>query len=445
MKNTFAQEGYNQPEYEDAIMVYLKHEHKAVTLPDVVVGTGLKMEWVEYTLRQMLGKFPAFLEINDKQELTYSFDLTPKSLPVGKYFMEAIGWVFWAIWQVFTIAFKVWIVVMLCTYAVSYMLILTLTIAVITRSGDIFEAVFQGIFYGVGELWNMLTGKSGKSEKSEKSETASSIEDKHTLNCIFSYVFGATPPKKDKLATEKLILQYIRIHAGKLVPVDIVRLTGWSLRDAQTQAAYLLAHYQGEVSVTEEGKIVYDFPDLVKAGGEQNALPAPIWKSPFVKPLMNDTDKDTHSAITWTNWFNIGMSIATPIIALCMFPELEGEVPEWIIVWFTMIPFTFSFIFFLVPACRYFFVYRQQVKAQRAYHRLLVLGEIFDRLPAKITPDMPIISKNVATNEEAQSMRLVAELPAKEREAILKKLCVDMNAEPIATDKGVEYDFKELL
>ncbi len=419
--NTLEKQGYSQTEYEAAITTYLKKEGKGVTLPDVVVATGLKTEWVEYTLRQLLGKYPAYLEINPKQELLYLFDLTPKPLPIYKYIAQGIGWALWAIWQVFTLAFKVWIVTMLCTYAILYALILMVVIMAITRSGDILEGVFTGIWYGLGELWNMLTGKS-----------ATKNTDKHVLSDIFSYVFGATVPKKDSHATEKLILQQIRTQAGKLVLADIVRLTGWSLRQAQTQAAYLLANYNGDVSVTEEGKIIYHFVDLVKESSEKN-LPASIWEQPFEIPKMNDTDKDTHNTITALNIFNIVMSVATPIIFVFSFPETKGNIPDWILMFFTVIPLVFSVVFFSVPSLRYLFVSVQRANAKNKHKRLLVLGKIFEGFPENIT--LPLNAKAIGSAVNAS---------VEEVTAILEKLSTEMNAETNATAEGIQYDFKEL-
>ena len=199
MNDILAQSDYNQTAYETAILSFLKQHQEGVTLADVVVGTGLNTEWVSYTLRQLLGKYPAYLEINAHKELVYLFNLTPKPLPIGKYIWQGVNWVMGVIWQVFTFAFKVWIVGMLFTYALAYLLILMLGIAIATQSGDMLKFIFEMLWGIVSELWDMLTGK-------KKSNLQG---DKQTLNEVFSYVFGAKPPQKDERATEKIILQQL--------------------------------------------------------------------------------------------------------------------------------------------------------------------------------------------------------------------------------------------
>jgi hypothetical protein len=419
MKNSFLQEGYNEAEYESAILAYLKSQKQGVTLSDVVVNTALKTEWTEYTLRQMLGKFPAHLEINDKQELLYLFDLTPKPLSIGKYLWQGISWFFYAIWWVFTIAFKVWMVGMLVTYGLAYALLIVIVLEAITRSGEILGEVLKGIWYGAGELWNMLTGKSKVNEA-----------DKHILSDIFSYVFGAIYPKQDKLATEKMILQQIRAQEGKLIPADIVRLTGWNLVEAQTQAAYLLANYQGEVNVTPDGKIEYFFPNLVKENGE-NDLPAPVWKQDLFVPLMNNLDWESHNVITGINIFNIVMSIVSPFIIMYML-ELK-DLPDAVLLWLTVVPFLFSAIFFLVPLCRYPFVMAYRTKVMKANNRLYVLGQIFERLP---TP--------IAIQKDAPAIATSLGLTTEQATQFIERLQAEMRAEITATAEGTVFEFKEL-
>ncbi len=422
MKNTFLQEGYNQNEYETAILAYLTSQNKGVTLADVVVHTALKMEWTEYTLRQMLGKYAAHLEINEKQEIVYLFDLTPKPVPIGKYILQGIGWIFWSVWWVFTIAFKALTVGMLLTYGVFYALVAVLILEAITQSGEIFWEVIKGFWYGAGELINLLTGKS-----------KGTPEDKHVLTDIFSYIFGATATKKDSLATEKLILQQIRAQDGKLMPSDIVRLTGWNLIDAQTQAAYLLANYQGEPIVTEAGKIVYHFPDLVK-DQETPTLPTPIWEQTPDIPKMNNLSKDTHDIVTWLNVFNIVMSvIILPLAVMFAFPELKGNLPDWVITWLILVPFVFSFLFLLIPICRYPFFSIRKAKALKACYRISVLEQIFKRLPEPIVlaKDMSDIAENAEVEEKIATK-------------MIEKLHIEMRAEATASAEGIVYDFREL-
>jgi hypothetical protein len=409
---------FNQAAYESAIVPVLKDKSAGATIADVVVATGLKTEWVDYSLRQLLDKYPAHLEINDRHELVYIFDFTPKSKSLQETLLAAAEWTLRMLWQGFMFSFKIWIVLMLFTYMLFNIVVLVVAITAITRDGSLLEAAFKGLASVFKDLPSMFSKKTAES-------------DRQMLNGIFSYVFGQTVVK-DERATEKIILQHIQANQGKLLPTDIIQLTGWTLREAQTQAAQLLANYNGEPSVTDEGVIVYEFPDLVKDNAEI-PVPAKIWERPIPAAKMNDNDKETNSAIRAVNGFNMVMALVTPFLLQWFWFE-EETMSDTLIFFITLIPLAFSFIFFFIPLLRMPFVYFQNSKIKQKNKAYFTLREIFKRLPNPLKP-----------KEEAKTVASTIEnCTESEAQALLERLSLALDGTPNAAEAGTYFTFESI-
>lgn len=88
--------------------------------------------------------------------------------------------------------------------------------------------------------------------------------------------------KKD-LFLEKIILNYIQNNGGKIVIAEVIQLTGWSIREAETEITQLLANYNGQAEVTTEGVIVYTFEDFCENQKfeEDLAESLKVWERPI--------------------------------------------------------------------------------------------------------------------------------------------------------------------
>ena len=54
-------------------------------------------------------------------------------------------------------------------------------------------------------------------------------------------------------------MTYIRSQRGRIAPVDLVRLMGWTFPRAEEEATRLMVDYGGEPEVTDDGVVVYAF------------------------------------------------------------------------------------------------------------------------------------------------------------------------------------------
>lgn len=82
------------------------------------------------------------------------------------------------------------------------------------------------------------------------------------------FLFGPPPaPPADALADERRLAAFIREKKGILCLADLIALFGWDKRTAESELTRILVDYGGDVTVTEEGAILYRFdPMMVSAG-----------------------------------------------------------------------------------------------------------------------------------------------------------------------------------
>lgn len=75
---------FNEIDFKKRILKAIRGQNQGLSVPDLVVLTGLPTEWVEYLVREMLGEYPCRLRTNEREELVYIFDLSKKSLSLRK-------------------------------------------------------------------------------------------------------------------------------------------------------------------------------------------------------------------------------------------------------------------------------------------------------------------------------------------------------------------------
>ncbi|GAB4395755.1 MAG: hypothetical protein OHK0053_06200 [Microscillaceae bacterium] len=314
MENVFANTAYQSQLYRKAIREALAQMPGGATEADVAIATGLPIDWVRYTLRQMLGEYPARLRLRLPDELLYCFDLRrPFQRP--------------SFWK------RVWV---------------------------------------------------GSQKKKQDALSLPS-----PIYQTLAYVFGELPNRPPVRHLEKMILQYLRHNGGRIVVAELVQITGSSIGEAETVAARLLAQYDGEVTVTEEGVIVYHFPTLAQASAESAEITESlkIWARPEAERELH-ADGFSHRSrrekwhrrnlfisglATTLNGLGVGGALGLPLAGVGLLA--------------TSLTFSVSLVFFGVPAFRQLFLAQQNEKIRtRNVERYLLRG-IFYRLQSQIFPE----------------------------------------------------------
>ena len=107
----------------------------------------------------------------------------------------------------------------------------------------------------------------------KRRETAAKVPFYERVN---RFVFGPPPAVVDPRADLRKAVVEIRRQRGRVVPADIMRVTGADREAAERLLLRLVAEHEGEISVSDSGAgtgaILYEFPQLrVTAGATESA------------------------------------------------------------------------------------------------------------------------------------------------------------------------------
>jgi hypothetical protein len=109
---------------------------------------------------------------------------------------------------------------------------------------------------------------------------------------IRGFVAGPPLPRVDRLADERRLTAFIADSKGVVTTGDLVGLFGWMPDEAQSQLVRIMLDYGGDVTVTDDGSILWVFPSF--AAGRPPEMTAPEMTAPeMTAPEMTDDDDAT--------------------------------------------------------------------------------------------------------------------------------------------------------
>lgn len=214
------------------------------------------------------------------------------------------------------------------------------------------------------------------------------------------FFFGPQPQTEDPRAEEQRIIAAIRAGKGRIGLGDVMRVTGYPREKADPLMAKLMLDYDGDVAVSEDGGIVYRFPEIRKtASEERTAEPPPAWtRQKPLEPLTGNSGA-TNFGIIALNTFNLlmgGWAIENGL-TIERVSHLFDRVPYYvhdtgIPIVLGVIPVVFSLFLFAVPAIRAFLRPRRVQQDAEERGRLAVLRTVLERIHAK----QPVTDRVVA-------------------------------------------------
>ncbi|OJJ23773.1 hypothetical protein BKI52_05330 [marine bacterium AO1-C] len=209
---------------------------------------------------------------------------------------------------------------------------------------------------------------------------------------LVAYVFGVSNQLKDQWFTEKIILHYLRSNEGKIVTAELVQLTGWSIRQAETEAVQLMANYNGEVDVTPQGIIVYSFDDLAEVSDENEHISESlkIWERPVPERELNDNEVSVNEKLKKLNQWNLRLAGVAPLVLGGLFYFLKGTVPTDVLLLSAGLPISLSTLFYTVPAIRKLRLSIENERIRRQNVERYILKAIFHRIHQQIRPEKHI-------------------------------------------------------
>ncbi len=337
-----------------SVLSALRKRRGRVTVGDVVADTGLGRDQVEASLKELLEGRRGHLAVGESGALVYSFDpgfITRDRDPL----LARIGR---SVKAFLTQAFKVWTVLMLVVYFVVFVaLIIAALVASQSRGGGRIGGRRGRVRLPSFWIWYMFwtpNWRWGRPYYGHRWERRyGRAGDKPSvpfIKKVFAFVFGPDRPKPTRAQRDRSIIRLIRARRGVLTAAELVQHTGLPLTEAEEEMARLMASYDGDVKVTEDGVIAYVFPELMMSaeGGVRETEPDPAWRRLEPKESVTGNQTTSDLLIGGINAFNLVAAATAPFF---IFPRLGlGGGLAWIgLVW---IPLAFSTLFFGIPLVR---------------------------------------------------------------------------------------------
>lgn len=181
------------------------------------------------------------------------------------------------------------------------------------------------------------------------------------------FFFGPEEKPFDEQEAIRLALQEIRAKKGRIGLLDLMRVTGLSKDEADPFMAKLMLNHEGDVTVSDDGGIIYEFPAMRKSALTEIPSPAPpIWDKRETMPPFTGNEVGSNILIAGLNGFNLLMSSIAisnswtiekfkyilTIASSHLPPELIPPPPEGTPLLLGWIPFIFSSALFLIPTLR---------------------------------------------------------------------------------------------
>jgi hypothetical protein len=468
---------------EGRLVSYLKRRGNESTVADMMAGTGLPKYQVEQAVKSVLDEYSGRLKVTESGEILYSFPAGMKSTKKG------FGPAFKRLWtsfkrgaaRVLSFLFKIWIVAMLVGYFLVFLALLILAIVAAfaasaaggknresrsRRGGNGFGAMYlvSRLFELAFRMWfysNLFSG--GRKVRQLKPGGRAFYKS------VFGYVFGEGDPNPDFDAMERTrVISYIRSRRGAISLEELMTLTGKESAEAHPLVNRYMLEFEGEPRVTENGTIVYAFPELLRTTeSEQMAFDGAALADPIMKktaPFSANKPK-TNGWISFFNIFNLafgsfflvfpstpGMDVVlgtglastrAPVDALTYFYSIVfnflaglGAVNPGAVITFALgfVPAAFSMLFFAIPILRSMKLKRENEKIRRENLRKLVLARILSN-PERVDPRTIRLGGADSTPKKPEAVR----------NKIVEKFAAEKSAEPLPLpDGGFAYDFTEL-
>jgi len=367
------------------VLKALKNSGARVTIGDVVAKSGLSRDDADTGLKSLLNTHEGHLEVSDDGELVYLFD--PKLVRRD----DRSGWQKFKekAWDGFKAGFKVWIMLMLVVYFIIYVtMAIAAFIAITSQNRDSNRSSSfgrsrhggggGGLYFLLYLFWtpdwryrdNHYYGNSAYG--SSRQSKAPSIP---FYKKVFAYVFGPDEMPVDLHERDRAIAQFIRGRRGVITTAELVEFTGTSFAEADSEMGRLLGAFNGDVHVSEEGEVIYSFPELLLSaeGPVKDKDVTAAWNKLEVPKELTGNSTKENTIISGFNGFNLLFALISPVM---LFPilRISGVAAD---IGLVVVPLIFSLMFFAVPLLRTIAVKRENSRRHERNVRRLVLKKVY--------------------------------------------------------------------
>ncbi|MGB9702785.1 MAG: hypothetical protein ACPL1A_08695 [Candidatus Kapaibacteriota bacterium] len=407
---------------------------------DLAAETGFSLNDINDAVKRLLEIYRAKVVMNPENgKLMFQFNY-PLDKIGEKSLKEKLTAVMQWLWRAFQMFYKALTGIILIVYTVIFVLIILFLIFASSsnkddrRGGGLHLNIFGGIFRAIFEAmyWvsfsNRVVERTDNSGLLYKTYEKPDNKGKGFVQSVFQFVFGPENPPVPENADEKEAIAFIRkVSNGKLTASDIVLLTGITYSQAEERLAEYAAKFGGELEITEEGKVVANFENLLHTKTSNLEGGKIIYYYDEIEPPQELTGNSTgkNVAIIFMNIFNLIMSyiVITGTREPILYKEQYVDVPAIVTYGLGWFPFLFSISFFILPLLRIPFVLAAKKKRNYAIMR------------KKLFYGLIKLKRNIAFENLAQLINLPPDL-FDDAKKVLNKLVIDLRGEINTNDKG---------
>jgi len=428
------------------------------TLPDLCARSGLPPHQAEPALSKIVREYRSDIDVDEGGTLVYRFDpaLAAREdivkADAGRRRKEAFR-------RGLIAFFKAWTVAMVIVYFIIYVVLMLMMLAALAKAqGDNNKRSSRrsGGSGGFGWSWGGMWGSSGyggygsarnrQAERRWNRETEGKLgrgEDPYSPNDVevkkpslmertWYHLFGARGIQRNPLEAEKELLTYLRAKKGLITNADIVALLGVTYDEADSIGTRLVATYEGEMDLTDDGVAIYRFPNLMITGAPEVAIqPARLsylWQLRKQEQVLRDNPS---RVIPVLNVVNIVLAFVTLFAAFPVL-EIEGVGPT---IGLVILPLVFSFIFLVLGSLRKTRELASKGRWERDGIRAAVVQLVFLRRTPVVLP----------RDEGAMRSAGLGTWAPGRAEAVLADIAAELRAEVTPRGDGVALDARRMV
>lgn len=212
---------------------------------------------------------------------------------------------------------------------------------------------------------------------------------------VNGFFFGPEEAPEDPLAHKRALLSEIRAQNGYIGLFDVIRITGLCREKAEALLTKLMLDYNGDVQVSSEGGITYQFKEMLKSTEEKRTeRPPSVWQKPLKLLSFTGNDSGSNLLIAGLNGFNFLMSTVAIANSWTLeklhyiytystsnMPEMLMPPPPTgtalILGW---VPFWFSLALFTIPISRALNRTKEKARINRENGRRGIIKAILTKL-----------------------------------------------------------------
>jgi len=380
------------------------------TVQDVVARTGLPPYEVEAGLAKVVRDYTSDIDVDEAGNLVYRF---PPGLVARQDIVKAdaarrrkAAFKQWLV-----SFFKAWTVAMVIVYFIIYVTLLIAFLVALSKSregkggssssrrtthwGPSPWAWTWGSPWGYGGYGSWSSGRARRRWNRDVEKQLREGKDPYQLDKVeadkkpslsertWYHLFGTAGIKRNPLEQEKELLTYLRAKKGFITNADIVALLGVTYDQADAIGTRLVATYEGEMDLTDDGVAVYRFPNLMLTGAPEVASQAPqlgyLWQ---VRKKEHALRSNPARVVPILNVVNIVLAFVTWGVIMPFF-GWEGWGAK---IGLVFLPLTFSLIFLFLGIRRKVRELASKGEYERESMRIAIFHLLFNRQTAVKVP-----------------------------------------------------------